>query len=149
MNAGGARWKMSDLSSFRSEWVKPISTNYKGYDVYQMPPQTQGFATLEMLNIIEQCGARWATTCTRSGRARPSSGASWSRPSGSPTRICEYNGDPRFVEVPLDRLISKRYAASLCGQISLGHAPPVPAAARRTACRYGRRARRHRLPDDG
>ena len=53
MNAGGADWQMSDLSSFKSQWVKPISTNYKGYDVYQMPPQTQGFATLEMLNILQ------------------------------------------------------------------------------------------------
>src|SRR5262245_13988937 len=46
MNEGGAEWTMSDLSSFESEWVEPISTNYKGYDVFQMPPQTQGFATL-------------------------------------------------------------------------------------------------------
>ena len=55
MNAGGADWKMSDLSSFKSQWVNPITTNYKGYDVYQMPPQTQGFATLEMLNILQEC----------------------------------------------------------------------------------------------
>ena len=34
----------------------PISTTYKGYEVYQMPPQTQGFATLEMLNILQECG---------------------------------------------------------------------------------------------
>ena len=58
IQAGGGAMRMSDLSSFRSEWVKPISTNYKGYDVYETPPQTQGFATLEMLNIIEQCGPR-------------------------------------------------------------------------------------------
>ena len=58
IQAGGGAMTMSDLSSFRSEWVKPIPTNYKGYDVYEMPPQTQGFATLEMLNIIEQCGPR-------------------------------------------------------------------------------------------
>ena len=57
MNAGGADWKMSDLSSFRSQWVNPITTNYKGYDVYEMPPQTQGFATLEMLNILQECAA--------------------------------------------------------------------------------------------
>ena len=44
-------------ASFRSQWVDPITTNYKGYDVYEMPPQTQGFATLEMLNILEQCAA--------------------------------------------------------------------------------------------
>jgi gamma-glutamyltranspeptidase len=42
MNVRGAAWRMSDLSSFKSQWVKPISTTYKGYDVFQMPPQTQG-----------------------------------------------------------------------------------------------------------
>jgi hypothetical protein len=57
MNQGGADWKMSDLSSFKSVWVNPITTNYKGYGVYEMPPQTQGFATLEMLNILQVCAA--------------------------------------------------------------------------------------------
>ena len=44
---------LSDLSEFESEWVDPISTNYHGYDVFQLPPPGQGFATLEMLNIAE------------------------------------------------------------------------------------------------
>jgi gamma-glutamyltranspeptidase/glutathione hydrolase len=42
-----------DFAEHKSDWVEPISTNYRGYDVYEMPPNTQGFLVLEMLNILE------------------------------------------------------------------------------------------------
>ncbi len=42
-----------DFAEHASDWVEPISTNYRGYDVYEMPPNTQGFVPLEMLNILE------------------------------------------------------------------------------------------------
>jgi gamma-glutamyltranspeptidase/glutathione hydrolase len=42
-----------DFAEHRADWVDPISTKYRGYDVYEMPPNTQGFAVLEMLNILE------------------------------------------------------------------------------------------------
>ncbi|MGH9313626.1 MAG: gamma-glutamyltransferase [Vicinamibacterales bacterium] len=42
-----------DLAAHRSDWVDPISTSYRGHDVHELPPNTQGFATLEMLNILE------------------------------------------------------------------------------------------------
>jgi gamma-glutamyltranspeptidase / glutathione hydrolase len=42
-----------DFTDHKSDWVQPISTNYRGYDVYELPPNTQGFVTLEMLNILE------------------------------------------------------------------------------------------------
>jgi gamma-glutamyltranspeptidase/glutathione hydrolase len=42
-----------DFTDHHSDWVDPISTNYRGYDVYEMPPNTQGFCALEMLNILE------------------------------------------------------------------------------------------------
>ncbi len=42
-----------DFAEHRSDWVEPISTSYRGYDVYEMPPNTQGFVALEMLNILE------------------------------------------------------------------------------------------------
>ena len=128
MNEGGADWKMSDLSSFRSQWVKPISTNYKGYDVYQMPPQTQGFATLEMLNILQECASPVGYDL---GALGPRSAQFWSilvqAKRLAYTDLWKYNGDPRFVDIPLDRLISKSYAASLCDQISPTHAPTSPA----------------------
>ena len=135
MNAGGADWKMSDLSSFKSEWVNPITTNYKGYDVYQMPPQTQGFATLEMLNILQECASPVGYDLAALG---PRSAEFWSilvqAKRLAYADLLRYNGDPRFVDIPLKRLISKRYAASLCSQISPSHAPsPLPATARASA----------------
>jgi gamma-glutamyltranspeptidase / glutathione hydrolase len=42
-----------DLAEHTSDWVEPLTTNYRGYDVYEMPPSTQGFVALEMLNILE------------------------------------------------------------------------------------------------
>lgn len=44
---------MQDLAAHKSEWLEPISTNYRGYDLFEMPPSTQGFVALEMLNIME------------------------------------------------------------------------------------------------
>ncbi len=43
----------ADLAAHKADWVDPIGTNYRGYDVYEMPPSTQGFVALEMLNILE------------------------------------------------------------------------------------------------
>jgi gamma-glutamyltranspeptidase / glutathione hydrolase len=128
IQAGGGAMTMSDLSSFRSEWVKPISTSYKGYDVYETPPQTQGFATLEMLNIIEQCGPRLGYDLQALGAKSPEF---WhvliEAKKLAYADLLKYNGDPRFVDVPLDRLLSKRYAASLCDRIDLDHAASTPA----------------------
>jgi len=130
MNAGGADWKMSDLSSFHSEWVDPIHSNYKGYDVYQMPPQTQGFATLEMVNILEQCGSKLGYNL---GDLGPRSPEFWhiliEAKKLAYTDLWKYNGDPRFSHIPVNRLISKSYAASLCSKIDLSHAAPVASAA--------------------
>jgi gamma-glutamyltranspeptidase/glutathione hydrolase len=42
-----------DFAEHRSDWVEPITTRYRGYDVYELPPNTQGFVALEMLNILE------------------------------------------------------------------------------------------------
>lgn len=45
--------EMRDFADHRADWVEPISTSYRGYDVLEMPPSTQGFVALEMLNIME------------------------------------------------------------------------------------------------
>ena len=123
MNAGGAKWRMSDLSTFKSQWVTPLTTNYKGYDVYEMPPQSQGFATLEMLNILEQCGPRLGYNLHDLG---PRSAEFWhilvEAKTLAYTDLLKYNGDPRFSRIPVKHLISKHYAASLCSKISLDHA---------------------------
>jgi gamma-glutamyltranspeptidase/glutathione hydrolase len=53
MRANGGYLTASDLAAHRSEWVEPVSTNYRGYDVWELPPNTQGVAALEILNILE------------------------------------------------------------------------------------------------
>ena len=55
VRAGGGVMTASDLAEYQSEWTEPISTSYHGYDVFQLPPPGQGFAALEMLNILEVC----------------------------------------------------------------------------------------------
>ena len=129
IQAGGGAMTMSDLKSFKSEWVKPISTSYKGYEVYETPPQTQGFATLEMLNIIEQCAPKLNYSLRSLGAKSPEF---WhiliEAKKLAYTDLHRYNGDPRFVHVPLDRLLSKSYAASLCSRIDLNHASALATA---------------------
>ena len=129
--------------------MNPISTTYKGYQVYQMPPQTQGFATLEMLNILQECGPRLGYDLRALG---PRSPEFWSilvqAKRLAYADLLRYNGDPRFVHVPVKRLISKRYAAPCAA----GSASAMCPASRRRG-RQGRRlchhprARRHGLPD--
>ncbi|HUU34175.1 MAG TPA: gamma-glutamyltransferase [Vicinamibacterales bacterium] len=53
MQARGGLLTAHDLAGHTVDWVDPISTNYRGYDVHEMPPSTQGFVALEMLNILE------------------------------------------------------------------------------------------------
>ena len=129
IRAGGGAMTMADLKSFKSQWVKPISTNYKGYQVYETPPQTQGFATLEMLNILEQCAPKLNYNMRSLG---PRSPEFWhiliEAKKLAYTDLLRYDGDPRFVKVPLKRLLSKSYAASLCSHIDLSHASSLATA---------------------
>ena len=53
MERRGGFLTAADLAAHKADWVEPIGTNYRGYDVYEMPPNTQGFVALEMLNILE------------------------------------------------------------------------------------------------
>jgi gamma-glutamyltranspeptidase/glutathione hydrolase len=96
----------ADLASHQSEWVEPVSTNYRGYDVWELPPNGQGIAVLQMLNILE-------------GYPMKDFGY------GSPEHIhhfveakrlafedmAVYYGDPAFHAIPVQKLISKAYAA--------------------------------------
>jgi gamma-glutamyltranspeptidase/glutathione hydrolase len=53
LQRAGSWLTLRDFAEHRSNWVEPISTSYRGYDVFEMPPNTQGFVALEMLNILE------------------------------------------------------------------------------------------------
>jgi gamma-glutamyltranspeptidase len=53
LQSQGSPLRAEDFAAFHAEWVEPIATTYRGYDVYELPPNTQGFAALQILNLIE------------------------------------------------------------------------------------------------
>ena len=58
LNENGNPMSLSDLRNFSPEWVEPVSTNYRGYDVWELPPNGQGIAALQILNILENYDIR-------------------------------------------------------------------------------------------
>jgi gamma-glutamyltranspeptidase / glutathione hydrolase len=94
-----------DLADFSAEWVEPISTTYRGWKVYELPPNGQGMAALEMLNIMEQFqpakdGPLSADELHKRIEAMKLAYADLAR----------YNADPKFAKVPVAGLLSKEYA---------------------------------------
>jgi gamma-glutamyltranspeptidase/glutathione hydrolase len=115
--ANGGFLRYEDLASHHGEWVEPVSTNYRGYDVWELPPNSQGIAALQMLNILE--------------------GYDFSKiPFGSAEHVhlfteakklafadrARFYADPAFQPAPLARLISKDYAAQRRALISMDKA---------------------------
>ncbi|MEM8964209.1 MAG: gamma-glutamyltransferase [Acidobacteriota bacterium] len=105
VQAQGGYLSAADMAAHTSEWVTPKSTNYRGYDVWQLPPNTQGIAVLQILNLLEAYDLASmdifdphyvhlfleAKKLTFEDRAR-------------------WYADPDFAELPIDGLISKAYA---------------------------------------
>ena len=105
------------MSSFHPEWVKPISTTYRGWQVYELPPNGQGMAALEMLNIMErfplpEYGAQSADAFHVEIEAQKLAYQDLRR----------YLGDPRFSRIPVAELLSKAYAARRARLIDLAKA---------------------------
>jgi gamma-glutamyltranspeptidase / glutathione hydrolase len=101
----GGFMEAGDLSEFRPEWVDPVSTNYHGWTVYEMPPNGQGIAALQMLNIMEQFPIReWGHNSQKSLHleieAKKLAYADLRR----------YVGDPHATHIPTEALISKDLA---------------------------------------
>lgn len=102
----GGPLRYEDFADFKAQWVEPISTNYRGYDVWQIPPNGQGLATLQMLNILEgydlkSMGHNSADFIHVSVEAKKLAFADRSR----------WYADQEFVKLPISTLISKDYAA--------------------------------------
>jgi gamma-glutamyltranspeptidase/glutathione hydrolase len=117
----------ADLAAHRGEWVEPVSTNYRGYDVWELPPNGQGIAALQILNLLEPYDLK-------------------SYGFGSPEHVhlfveakklafedrARYYADPAFQPAPVARLISKAYAGergklirldAAASSVEAGHAP--------------------------
>ncbi|MXX07074.1 MAG: gamma-glutamyltransferase family protein [Gammaproteobacteria bacterium] len=112
-----------DLAEFEPEWVEPISTSYHGHDVHQLPPPGQGWAALEMLNILEMCAPVHGLNLSALG---PSSPDYWhfmvEAKKLAYSDLQAYNADPLFNPPPLNQLLSKTYALSLCDRIDMNKA---------------------------
>jgi gamma-glutamyltranspeptidase/glutathione hydrolase len=109
---------LADLADFRSEWVEPVSTSYHGYDVFELPPPGQGFAALEMLNILEVCVPKLGMNLSALG---PSDPMYWhllvEAKKLAYSDLLAKNADPKFAPVPVKNLLSKDYAGTLCRRI--------------------------------
>ena len=102
----GGTMTAADLAEFSSEWVEPVSVDYRGWKVFQLPPNGQGMAALQMLNILENFppssqGQNSTEDLHRKIEAMKLAYAD----------LYRYVADTRFVPVPLKELLSKPYAA--------------------------------------
>ncbi|HET7440319.1 MAG TPA: gamma-glutamyltransferase family protein, partial [Terriglobales bacterium] len=101
----GGTMSADDLAQFAPEWVQPVSTIYRDWTIYELPPNGQGMAALEMLNIMETSpaspeGPLSVAELHKKIEAMKLAYADLGR----------YNADPRFAKVPVKGLLSKEYA---------------------------------------
>lgn len=107
--AAGSPLSADDFASYQARWVEPISATYRGYQVMQIPPSTQGFAALQILNLLERFDvAAWGDGT-----------ADYYHHMVEAVKVAfadrdEWLTDPAFVDIPLDELLSKEYAQARC-----------------------------------
>ncbi|HEY2529655.1 MAG TPA: gamma-glutamyltransferase [Xanthobacteraceae bacterium] len=97
--------RVDDFAAFQAEWVEPITSTYRGYSVYELPPNTQGFTALQILNLIEGFDVEaWGDGT-----------ADYYHNLAEAVKVAfadreEWLTDPRFVDIPVKRFIAKAYA---------------------------------------
>ena len=113
----GGLLTVEDLANFIPEWIDPVSTNYRGYDVWELPPNGQGIAALQILNILENFdissmeldSAEYVHLFTEAKKLAFEDRA-------------YYYADPNFADIPTSTLISKPYAQERLKLIDLKRA---------------------------
>jgi len=119
----GGLFSMKDFRSHRAEWVTPVSTSYRGYDVWELPPNGQGIAALQILNVLEQhdvasMGHGSADFIHLFTEAKKLAFADRAR----------YYADPAFGDLPTEALISRQYGIEQNKRIDMQRAAEdVPA----------------------
>jgi oxamate amidohydrolase len=104
--ADGSPLRPEDFGAYHAAWVEPISTTYRGFEVIEMPPNTQGFAALQILNLLEGFDVRsWGEGT-----------ADYYHHIVEAVKVAfadrdEWLTDPDHVDIPVDRLLAKEYAA--------------------------------------
>lgn len=111
--AFGGAMQLDDLADFSSEWVEPISIDYRGWKIYELPPNVQGMAALEMLNIMSNFqpdpeGPQGTAELHKKIEAMKLAYAD----------LYRYNADQRFAKVPVKGLLSKEYGAQRASLIN-------------------------------
>lgn len=119
IRADGALLAEEDLAMHRGEWTTPIRTSYRGCEICQMPPNSQGFSALIMMNLLERYEVK----------AIPRHSADFYHLMAEVTKLAfedrdAYLTDPAFADIPLERLLSKTYAAERMKRISMTRAEP-------------------------
>jgi gamma-glutamyltranspeptidase/glutathione hydrolase len=117
MRASGGFLRKTDFEKHTSTWIDPVSVNYRGYEVFELPPNGQGIAALQMLNILEGFDLR------AMGRNSPQTlhtmieakKIAWAD-------RAKFYADPAFAKIPLAGLLSKGYAAERRKLIDPNHA---------------------------
>ena len=122
--AGGG-WEAADLESHTGDWTLPLSRGYRGRTLYQHPPNSQGFAHLMIMGILEHFDVA----------AMVPDGPEYLHLVVEATKLAfadrdRYLTDPDHGAIPLDRLLSSEYAARLTGHIDLDRAAPTALAPR-------------------
>ncbi len=101
----GGTMNAEDLAQFQSEWVEPISTTYRGWTVYEIPPNGQGIAALMMLNLLEQFPlSEYGHNSSRALHVMIEAKKL------SYADMLRYVADPKFSQVPVHGMLSKEYA---------------------------------------
>jgi gamma-glutamyltranspeptidase / glutathione hydrolase len=124
-SALGGTMTLQDLADYKGEWVEPAQTKYQGLDILELPPPSQAWGANEILNILQACIPQWVPgqTLASLGPANPQY---WhfliEAKKLAYADLYQYNADPNFVAVPLARLLSESYAASLCAKVDPQHA---------------------------
>jgi gamma-glutamyltranspeptidase / glutathione hydrolase len=111
-NSLGGTMQLEDLADFSAEWVEPISIDYRGWRIYELPPNVQGMAALEMLNIMaafspDKEGPQGTVELHKRIEAMKLAYAD----------LYRFNADPRFAKVPVKGLLAGDYAAKRAQQI--------------------------------
>jgi gamma-glutamyltranspeptidase / glutathione hydrolase len=119
MKALNGAMSASDLAEYSAEWVEPISTTYRDWTVYEIPPNGQGMAALEMLNIMEhfpmgEKGYEFGSVNALHTMIEAKKLAY--------ADLARYIGDPRGQTLPVAKLLSKEWAAQRAAQIDPAHA---------------------------
>jgi gamma-glutamyltranspeptidase/glutathione hydrolase len=117
INEQGGYFALDDLKNYSPEWIEPVSTNYRGYEVWELPPNGQGIAALQILNILENYdiqklgfgSAEYIHLFTEAKKVVYEDRA-------------KYYADQNFSNVPVSELISKEYAKSRMRLIDLKNA---------------------------